>query len=88
MDLVSLVDLPATLLSLAGRDVPRWMRGSPFMGPDPEHREYVFSTRDRYDEEYDMIRSVRGGRFRHVRHYYTERSYVLHIPYRNTHPAT
>jgi len=86
-DLVSLVDLPATLLSLAGRDVPCWMRGSPFMGPGPEHREYVFSTRDRYDEEYDMIRSVRGGRFRYVRHYYTERPYVLHIPYRNTHPA-
>jgi hypothetical protein len=86
-DLVSLVDLPATLLSLAGRDVPRWMRGSLFLGPETEHREYVFSTRDRYDEEYDMIRSVRGGRFRYVRHYYTERPYVLHIPYRNTHPA-
>ena len=51
MDLVSLVDLPATLLSLAGRDVPRWMRGSPFMSPEHEHHEYVFSTRDRYDEE-------------------------------------
>jgi arylsulfatase A-like enzyme len=86
-DLVSLVDLPATLLSLAGLDVPRWMHGSPFLGPEATHREYVYTTRDRYDEEYDMIRSVRDGRFRYVRHYYTERPYVLHIPYRNTHPA-
>jgi len=86
-DLVSLVDLGPTLLSLAGVDVPRWMHGDPFLGPATGHREYVFTTRDRYDEEYDMIRSVRDGRFRYVRHYYTERPYVLHIPYRNTHPA-
>jgi len=86
-DLVSLVDLPATMLSVAGLNVPRWMQGRPFIGPETDHREYVFTTRDRYDEEYDMIRSVRDERFRYVRHYYTERPYVLHIPYRNTHPA-
>ncbi|MFB6135644.1 MAG: sulfatase-like hydrolase/transferase [Halobacteriaceae archaeon] len=86
-DLVSMVDLGPTMLSLAGVDVPRYMQGRPFMGPDAESREYVFATRDRYDEEYDMVRSVRDGRFRYVRHYYPERPYVLWIPYRNTHPA-
>ena len=86
-DLVSLVDLPATTLALAGVDVPRYMHGRPFLGPDAVERRYVFTTRDRYDEEYDMIRSVRDGRFRYVRHYYQERPYVLHIPYRNRHPA-
>lgn len=86
-DLVSLVDLPATLLSLAGRDVPRWMRGDPVIGPASRDREYVFTTRDRYDESYDMIRSVRDDRFRYVRHYYADRPYVLNVSYRNTHPA-
>ncbi|WP_276256291.1 sulfatase-like hydrolase/transferase [Halomontanus rarus] len=87
-DLVSLVDLGPTTLSLAGEDVPRYMHGRPFVGSEvDDSREYVFSTRDRYDEEYDMVRSVRDERFRYVRHYYPERPFVLWIPYRNTHPA-
>jgi arylsulfatase A-like enzyme len=87
-ELVSLVDLGPTTLSLTGVDVPVWMQGRPFLGGGGgDSREYVFSTRDRYDEEYDMIRSVRGDRFRYVRNYYTERPYVQWIPYRNRHPA-
>jgi arylsulfatase A-like enzyme len=86
-DLVSLVDLPATTLSLAGCDVPRWMHGRPFLGPERESRDYAVSTRDRYDESYDTIRSIRGERFRYVRHYYVDRPYVQHVPYRNRHPA-
>lgn len=86
-ELVSLVDLPATTLSLAGIDTPRYMHGRPFLSPDREERDYIVTTRDRYDEEYDMMRSVRGERFRYVRNYYSERPYILHVPYRNTHPA-
>jgi len=86
-DLVSLVDLGPTVLSLCGVDVPRYIHGRPFLGPEAREREYVFTTRDRYDEEYDMIRSVRDRRFRYLRHYYPERPYVQWLPYRNTHPA-
>ena len=86
-DLVSLVDVGPTILSLAGIDPPRYMHGSAFLGETATDREYIFTTRDRYDEEYDMIRSVRDNRYRYVQHFYPERPYVLHIPYRNTHPA-
>jgi len=86
-ELVSLVDLGPTTLSLCGQDVPQYMSGQPFLGPDATDREYVFATRDRYDEEYDMVRSVRDDRYRYVRHYYPERPYVQWIPYRNAHPA-
>ncbi|WP_264822476.1 sulfatase/phosphatase domain-containing protein [Halocatena marina] len=88
-DLVSLVDLGPTTLSVAGVDVPQYIQGRPFLGPeaDDECREYVFATRDRYDEEYDMMRSVRDERYRYVRNYYPERPYVQWIPYRNRHPA-
>jgi arylsulfatase A-like enzyme len=86
-DLVSHVDLAPTMLSLAGVDPPRYLEGSPFFGPDATTREYVFATRDRYDESYDMVRSVRDDRFRYLRHYYPERPYVQHVPYRNRHPA-
>ncbi len=85
--LVSLVDLPVTTLAVAGIDAPPWMHGRPFLGPEAEPRSHVVTTRDRYDEEYDMMRSIRDDRFRYVRNYYPERPYVLHIPYRNRHPA-
>lgn len=86
-NLVSHVDLAPTMLSLASIDVPQYVHGDPFLGPEATSRKYVFATRDRYDEEYDMVRSVRDDRFRYVRHYYPERPYVLYIPYRNRHPA-
>jgi len=85
--LVSLHDLGPTMLELCGLDVPPYVDGSPFYGEGATEREYVVSTRDRYDEEYDMVRSVRGERYRYVRHYRPGRPYRQWIPYRNRHPA-
>lgn len=85
--LVSTVDLAPTVLSLAGVPVPAHMQGAPFLGPaDPGPREYVFASRDRYDEAYDMIRAARDTRFKYIRHYKPELPYLLWIPYRNRHP--
>jgi arylsulfatase A-like enzyme len=86
--LVSTVDLGPSTLAACGLDVPEYVDGRPFFGPDATaDREYVFATRDRYDESYDMVRSVRDDRYRYVRHYYHEQPYVLWLPYRNRHPA-
>jgi N-sulfoglucosamine sulfohydrolase len=85
--LVSLVDVAPTVLSLAGIDVPSHVEGRPFLGPSATDRDYVFATRDRYGESYDMVRSVRDGRYRYVRHYEPDQPYVQWVPYRNVHPA-
>jgi N-sulfoglucosamine sulfohydrolase len=85
--LVSLVDVAPTVLSLAGIDVPAHVEGRPFLGSSASPRDYVFATRDRYDESYDMVRSVRDGRYRYVRHYEPDQPYVQWVPYRNVHPA-
>ena len=84
--LVSLHDLGPTMLDMCGLEVPPYVDGQSFYG-DATEREYVVSTRDRYDEEYDMVRSVRGDRYRYVRHYRPGRPYRQWIPYRNRHPA-
>ncbi|MBE7464437.1 MAG: sulfatase-like hydrolase/transferase [Planctomycetes bacterium] len=86
--LVSLVDLGPTVLSLCGVPRPAHLHGQPFLGPDEVPREYVFSTRDRHDEAYDMVRSARDARYRYVRHYYPGTPYLPWIPYRNRHPVT
>ena len=68
--LVSMIDLGPTVLNLLGIDAPNHMHGQPFLGTDlPEPRSYVYAARDRIDERYDMVRMVRGERYRYVRNF-------------------
>lgn len=83
-ELVSLLDLGPTMLSLAGVDVPQHMDGRAFLGPQTTPApDYVFGARDRIDSAYDMVRSARGERFHYIRNAYPQKPYVLHVPYRN-----
>ena len=86
-DLVSLIDLGPTVLSLAGVELPLHLQGQPFLGSEATQREYVFATRDRYDESYDMVRAVRDKRYKYIRNFHPEIPYLLWIPYRNRHPV-
>jgi len=85
-NLVSTIDLAPTVLSIAGLEIPPCMHGQPFLGPKAKPRKYIFATRDRHDESYDMVRAVRDKRFKYIRNYYPGRPYLLWIPYRNRHP--
>ena len=80
--LVGLVDLPPTLLSIAGIPVPAYMQGHAFLGkqktPDPE---YAFMTRARMDERYDHSRSLRDQRYRYIRNFMPFRIYGQHLDY-------
>jgi N-sulfoglucosamine sulfohydrolase len=84
--LVSLIDLGPTVLSLAGVIRPYHLQGKPFLGRHAKEREYVYATRDRYDEAYDMVRAVRDQRFKYIRNYYPEKPYLLWIPFSHQHP--
>ena len=87
-DLVSMIDLGPTVLSLCGVDLPAHLQGQPFLGPRVSgQREYIYATRDRHDEAYDMVRAVRDQRYKYIRHYRPDLPYELWIPYRNRHPA-
>ncbi len=83
--LVSLLDLAPTVLSVAGVRAPAHLQGTNFL--DGPERQYVFATRDRYDEAYDMVRAVRDRRFKYLRHYYPTLPHQLWIPYQYRHPA-
>lgn len=80
--LVSFVDFPATLLSLAGIEPPDFMDGKPFLGDyEAEPRQYVHTYRARMDERYDLVRSVRDSEFLYVRNYMPQRIYGQHLWY-------
>lgn len=86
--LVSGIDIGPTTLSIADRTPPRYMEGRVCIGDAAEpRREVLVTTRDRIDESYDMVRSVRDDRFRYVRYEYPECPFIQHVPYRDRHPA-
>lgn len=86
--LVSLMDLGPTAMSLAGLNAPAYMQGQAFLGPHTKPpREYVFMARDRMDETYDIIRSVRDKRFRYIRNYQPGKPYAQYIAYMDEMPT-
>ena len=88
--LCSFVDIPPTILSLAGIKPPSYMQGKAFLGKyETGERNYVFGGRDRMDEQIDKQGFVRDSRYRYVRNYMIEKpdympvGYRLHMPMMN-----
>ena len=71
-DLVSLMDIAATSLALAGIAVPDTMDSKDVFDPDYQ-RPYVFSSQDRMSNTIDRVRSVMGPRFHYIRNFLTDR---------------
>lgn len=85
--LVSTIDLAPTALSLAGVNIPSHMQGQAFLGPrSAPARRYVYASRDRHDEAYDMVRAVRDSRYKYIRNCRPDLPYLLWVPYHNRHP--
>jgi len=65
---LSLIDVTATTLAIAGVARPPLMQGLVFLGAGADApRTYAFSARDRIDETVHRIRSVRDARWRYIR---------------------
>ena len=78
--LVSSIDFSASVLNLAGTEIPDHVQGKPFLGPDqPAPRDYVFGARDRMDERYDIIRMARDKRFQYIRNYEPLKTYYQYM---------
>lgn len=71
---VSFVDFGPTVLNLVGVDVPQQVDGQAFLGKNVSQkalnaRDESFGHADRFDEKYDLIRSLRKGRFQYIRNF-------------------
>lgn len=72
-DLVSFADFVPTALGFAGIDVPDYMQGRNFANAN-EKRKYVFASRDRADNAFELSRAVRDERYLYIR------NYLPHLP--------
>lgn len=75
-ELVVGVDLTPTTLSLVELDIPNYVQGQIFLGPDAESRDAVFAARDRCDGTDDRIRCIRTSRYKLIRNYHPELPYM------------
>lgn len=87
-DLASVIDLPPTMLAVAGREVPGYMHGRVLIG---QHKEpeppYLFFHRDRMDEVYELQRAARDRRWKYIRNYEPEKTYAQRLDYMDQMPA-
>ena len=84
---VSFVDFAPTLLHLASLPIPDQMDGTPFLGKDipmeeVSLRDEAYGYADRFDEKYEMVRSVRKGNWKYIRSYQPYYPDALHNNYR------
>ena len=71
---VNFTDLSATVLNLAGVDIPQGIDGEAFLGTGVDleslnQRNTAFGYADRFDEKYDLVRTFRKGDFIYMRNY-------------------
>ena len=71
---VSFIDFAPTVLNLAGIEIPDQIDGRPFLGEgaplnEVAERDTTFGYADRFDEKYEMLRSVRIGNWKYIRSY-------------------
>lgn len=71
---VSFIDFAPTTLHLAGVEVPAHMDGKPFLGKgismdEVNRRDEAFGYADRFDEKYDLVRTLRKGKYTYIRNY-------------------
>jgi len=82
-DLISFIDIPATILSLAEVPIPDYMHGQAFWGKQKsDPRKYIYAARDRMDSQYDTRRAVRNKHYKYIRNYYPEKPRMLDIEFR------
>ena len=74
-DMVSMIDISATILDIAGAELPTYLDGHPILGERAKKRDHIFAARDLIDEVMDHIRCVRTKRFKYIRNYTPNNGY-------------
>jgi arylsulfatase A-like enzyme len=71
---VEFVDFGPTVLKLAGIEPPAGVDGKPFLGDgvdtaEVDSRNEAFGYADRFDEKYDLVRTLRVGNYKYIRNF-------------------
>lgn len=79
-DLVSTTDITATILDMAGVEIPEYMTGQSFLNKDFS-REFVYSARDLWDEIMEKSRSLSSKKYKYINNQMPEVPWDAHQAY-------
>ena len=80
LDLISSVDLTATILDVAGVKIPEYMDGVSLTHKD-FHRDYVYAARDRWDDVSERSRCLTTRTYKYIRNEMPQIPYDDHQAY-------
>ena len=88
-DLVSTVDISATVLNLAEAEMPDYLSGRPLFnqatGTPNQGYDTFYAARDNWDEIIDCMRSISTDRYKYIRNYIPEKGWDEHQQYLEFH---
>ena len=79
--LVASVDVAATILDVAGIELPEYMTARSIIKEDKAPREYIYSARDLWDEILEQSRAITTHEFRYIKNNITDQAYDAHQAY-------
>jgi len=74
-ELISTIDITATILDFAGAEMPDYLDGISIVDKNRDEREYVFAARDLVGEVMDHIRCVRTKDLKYIMNFTPENGY-------------
>jgi len=83
-DLVSSLDLVATILEVSGAKSSVPVHGRSLFDPDLNRRQYVFSARDRMGDTHDAMRAIRSKQYKLILNLMPERPWCQFSGYKET----
>lgn len=87
-DLVTSLDIGATILEVAKVTPPVPLHGKNLLGEEIKGRKYVFAARDKMDETHDAMRSIRSKDYKLILNLMPERPYLQYNQYKeNAYPV-
>lgn len=86
-DIVSTLDISASILDLASAELPDYLSGKPLFrdGLPVDGCDYFYAARDNWDEIAECIRSVSTTRFTYIRNYMPQYGWDRHQVYLDFH---
>lgn len=83
--LVASVDVASTILDIAGIELPEYMTAKSILKEDKIPREYVYSSRDLWDEVLEQSRAITTHEYRYIKNNIIEQSHDAHQAYLEFH---
>jgi len=84
-EMVSTIDIAATILDIAGLQIPATMHGRSLLDATVAPREVVFAARDKMDNTHDAMRALRTRDYKYILNLMPERPWCQYNQYKEQH---